>query len=576
VTRRRAAWAAAALLAAATVALYLVSRGKWSDPLIDSGREWIVPDGLSRGELLYKDVVYWFGPFTPYFQAAFFRVFGSGFATLVLAGAVSAAATLAVLFVVLRRVTDRGSAALWTALAIPALIFMPNAGGALLGMGYRIWHAAAFALGAVALAARPRRGREIWPSAAAGVCAGLAGLCRTEWGLAAIVATALASIVRSRLRKGGVFDAVIAALAFVGTFGIGLGAFVWSAGADAVLRDGPVLLAGLPPETRESLAILSGGLDWRGGLAELAYSAACGTGLVALALLASRPCGIDRRRWLAVLLGSVAVLAAAAALGGAGDAVSFSAAPLVSAAALLVALRRARGSRAAALAACGLLGLVLSYRRPFHIGDAPYVAPPLLFALVAAAGLTQLAVVLLRGREARRRASRIVRWGLAGIVAAAFVGRLWRYGSIDDVPVAGTSGMLSTRPELAAEVEGLAADLRAKTSGEDVLVVFPEGEILNFLSGRRNPVRHRLYLPGYVTSRNEAEILSELQRAAPAAVVFWRRPVSEYRRALFGEDYGVRIREWVEANYDPSPSTGPDRGHARFRLFLRRNPRPMR
>ncbi|MFY9551347.1 MAG: hypothetical protein WAU32_09380, partial [Thermoanaerobaculia bacterium] len=146
-TLRRAA--AAVALAGATVALFFVSRGKWSDPLIDSGREWIVPDALSRGEMLYRDVVYWFGPLTPYFQAAFFRIFGSSFATLVLVGALTALLTLIALCAVLRLVTDRRSAALWTALAIPALVFMPNAGGALLGMGYRIWQAAAFALASV-------------------------------------------------------------------------------------------------------------------------------------------------------------------------------------------------------------------------------------------------------------------------------------------------------------------------------------------------------------------------------------------------------------------------------------------
>src|SRR5207249_10307282 len=68
------------LLVAPTILLFLVSRGKWSDAIIDSGREWIVPDALARGDLLYRDVVYWFGPFTPYFHAAFFALFGSSFA----------------------------------------------------------------------------------------------------------------------------------------------------------------------------------------------------------------------------------------------------------------------------------------------------------------------------------------------------------------------------------------------------------------------------------------------------------------------------------------------------------------
>ena len=139
-----------------------------------------MPDSLARGELLYRDVVYWFGPFTPYLHALFFRIFGSSFRTLVLAGVATSAALLAALFVALRRVTGRSEAVLGTILAIPLLLFMPSAGGAILGMGYRMWHAAAFTLLAVALAVRPFRS---WTRAAGigGLCA-LAGLCRTEWG----------------------------------------------------------------------------------------------------------------------------------------------------------------------------------------------------------------------------------------------------------------------------------------------------------------------------------------------------------------------------------------------------------
>jgi hypothetical protein len=56
--RRAPPFGAFALLLAGSIGLFLLSRGKWSDPLIDSGREWIVPDALARGDLLYRDVVY--------------------------------------------------------------------------------------------------------------------------------------------------------------------------------------------------------------------------------------------------------------------------------------------------------------------------------------------------------------------------------------------------------------------------------------------------------------------------------------------------------------------------------------
>ncbi len=116
------------LFAALTGVLWIVSRGKWSDALIDSGREWIVPDALAKGALLYRDVVYWFGPLTPYLQAGVFRLAGSGFPALVLAGAATTAACLFLLAAASRRVTGRREALLWAALAVPALFFMPNAG----------------------------------------------------------------------------------------------------------------------------------------------------------------------------------------------------------------------------------------------------------------------------------------------------------------------------------------------------------------------------------------------------------------------------------------------------------------
>ncbi len=489
-----------------------------------------------------------------------------------IAGAVAAAGVLAAFHAVIRRVAGRRDAFLWTALAIPALVFMPNAGGALLGMGYRIWHAAGFALAAVALASSGGwRRRAPW-MLAAGACAGLAGLCRTEWGLAAAAGAMLASLWRPRRRAAGVRDALLVGAGGAATFAAGLGYFVWRAGAAAVLGDGHVLLTGLPPETRHFLVAFSGVRDWKSGALELVYSAAMWTGLFLLVAWFARPA--RRSRALpAALAVALALLALTAVLGGAGGAVLFSAAPLVCAAGAGVGLRRRRGSPAAALAACGLMGALLSYRRLFHIGDSAYVGPPLLFAFVCAAGLLHVAVAAGGAAGARERLGAAFRWTIAVLVVAAFAGRAWYYASIEAVPVPGTSGMLSASAETAREIEGLARSVREGTREGDGLVVFPEGEVLNFLAGRSNPIRHQLYLPGYLSAANEPAVLAELARARPAAIVLWRRPVSEYDRGLFGEDYGRSIREWIEENYrlEPFRAAGaPRRQTPRFLVGFRR------
>jgi hypothetical protein len=572
VRARRPAIAGAGLVlfAAATVSLFFVSRGKWSDAIIDSGREWIVPDALARGELLYRDVVYWFGPFTPYFHALFFRAFGSSFVTLVAAGAVASAGVLAALFWVLRRCAGRIEAWEWTTLAVPVLVFMPNAGGGLLGMGYRIWHAAGFALAAVALAAH-RRERPRLGAFLAGCLAGVSGLCRTEWGLAACAAVLLAVALGSRRRIPFGRAALAAVAGWATVFGGGLVLFLLLAGPQAVIREGHVLLTGLPPETRDFLLRYSGVFDWRRGLAQMAYSGAMWLGAAtAVELLALGARDRNTRRPRLVRLGALlGVLALAAALGGGSGPVLLSAAPLVCAAALVIGLRRAPRPRGARLAAVGLLGLLLSYRRPFHIGDAAYVAPPLLFAFACAGALLSLAVARQRNALSRKRLRLSFAAASALLVTAAFAGRFAQYAADGRVAIGGTRHMLSALPDEAARLEAVAAEVERRTAAGDGLVCFPEGEVLNFLSGRRNTLRHKLYIPGYLTQENEPEILADLRRHPPGAVVIWNRPMGEYGRSFFGLGAGREVLSWLEGNYRMEVSGIDPRRSSRVLLGIR-------
>ncbi len=547
--------AGAAVLALASAGLFLISRGKWSDAVIDSGREWIVPDALARGELLYRDVVYWFGPFTPYFHAAFFKLFGSSFSTLVLAGVAGSIGVLAALHFALRSVTEKREAALWTTLAIPALIFMPNAGGPILGMGYRIWHAAAFSLVAVALAARAGKDRRpaLHAAAVGGLCA-LAGLCRTEWGLVAAAAAFASFLLRERSFSARLRGLTAAGGAFLAVFGGVLAVFLGAAGTKAVLEDGHVLLGGLPPETWTFLVEFSGVRDWPNGVLELLYSA--GTWAGALLLLQILAIGRSDRprvlRKLPLLANVFLLLVFCAALGGAGGAVLFSAAPLVCAAAAALAPWRPTPS-APGLLGFGLAGALLSYRRPFHIGDAAYVGPPLLFALVCAAGLVQRLLDREESAQTRERLRTYSSIAVLLLIVFAFAGRALMYRDDDRIPVPGTGGMLSARPELAARFESLARAVRRESGSGQTLAVFPEGEILNYLTGRPNPIRHKLYIPGYLTKRNEPEVLDELRRSPPRVIVVLYRPTPEYGPAMFGVSYGSRIRRWIEEAYDVRP-----------------------
>jgi hypothetical protein len=554
-------------MAVATAWLFLLSRGKWADPIIDTGNEWLWPDALARGELLYRDVVYWFGPLTPYFHAAVFALLGSSFASLTAAGVVGSSAALAALFASLRLVTARLEAALWTALSVPLLVFMPFAGGSLLGMGFRMWHAATLTLVAFRIAFAP--GRDRWRPWVAGACVGMAGLCRADWGAMALVGLAAGLLRRGPDDRSAWRGVVAAAGASAAVFFGVMSPFVAAAGPERFFTESFVFLAGLPAETRRSALAWTGFRQWPRGVWSWVYSTAvwlAAYGLLELVALRRDGPRPDARR-LAQLSGILAILAVGAVVGLSAGSILFAWVPVACAAAVVVGARR--GRRGAALVAYGAVGLLGCARRAFDLRDFGYVAPPTLFALICVAGLIRLAM---RRRPlpagARGRLSRSVRLAVGVLVAALFFLRARQYAADRRVPIPGTGGFLTAPPGLAAALDAAASAVRSRTAAGTSLVVFPDGAVLNFLADRSNPLRHKLYVAGFLRSSNEDQILAELERRPPAAVVVLDRPDGQEPARIFGVDYGPRVRRWLEERYDLKPIPGTRAEPAGFPLLL--------
>jgi hypothetical protein len=338
------------------------------------------------------------------------------------------------------------------------------------------------------------------------------------------------------------------------------------AGKEAVLQDGNILLTGVSPETRRFLVAFSHLREWPRGLAELAYSAAVWSAAILLCLWIALPRLRKERGWMAAIAVTAGVAAVAAFAGGAHGAVLFSAAPLVCLLGLGAGILRRGRPGAAALGGFGLVGLLAAHRRPFHIGDTPYVAPQLLFTFACVAGLLHLLVVSTKISGDRRRLARVGAAALSVLLVAAFAGRMQQYGAADRVWIPGTGRMLSASAATASEIAAMAEAVRAAKPPAATLVVFPEGQVLNFLAGKPNPVRQKLYIPGYLQVSNEPQLLEDLRRKRPGAIVVWPRSTEEYGPVEFGVDYGREVFTWIERNYEPSPVRS-SRGLAR--LYLR-------
>ena len=107
----------------------------------------------------------------------------------------------------------------------------------------------------------------------------------------------------------------------------------------------------------------------------------------------------------------------------------------------------------------------------------------------------------------------------------------------------------------------------------DAVAVLPEGTSLNFLSGRRNPLREEIILPGVLDEAAETRAIRQLRDADTRLILIANRPTPEFGAAVFGRDYNRHLMGWIEENYEPVAMFGPDKspglaiGHPTF--FIR-------
>src|SRR5215813_161789 len=93
---------------------------RWTQPLIDHGREMNLPARILAGERLYSDVQFLYGPFAPHFNALLYRVFGIHLSVLKASGAVSAILILLMIYRLARALMSEWESFLVTSLALVA------------------------------------------------------------------------------------------------------------------------------------------------------------------------------------------------------------------------------------------------------------------------------------------------------------------------------------------------------------------------------------------------------------------------------------------------------------------------
>ena len=201
--------------------LFAVSWQKWADLAIDSGREMNTPVRLLHGELIYSDVYYLYGPIAPYVNAALYRAFGTHLNTLYAAGTLASIAVLVLLFQLAEKVSGPRSATLTTWAVIVFCVFKRN-GNYVFPYTYSAVYGTLLGVGVLAAEVRYIHRHRPGALTLAGVLAGLALICKLEFGFAAtasLIALGLSEPSGSRVRvllRGLLPALVIPALVYAG------------------------------------------------------------------------------------------------------------------------------------------------------------------------------------------------------------------------------------------------------------------------------------------------------------------------------------------------------------------------
>lgn len=102
-----------ALLVLAFAILTFISWRRWTDPVVDFGRELYTAWQLAEGKTLYGEVEHLYGPLSACCNAALFRLLGSSYTVLAVANLTLLAGFTALLYRVWRELTDN-----WTAVCV--------------------------------------------------------------------------------------------------------------------------------------------------------------------------------------------------------------------------------------------------------------------------------------------------------------------------------------------------------------------------------------------------------------------------------------------------------------------------
>ena len=570
---------------------------KWPDPTIDFGRELYIPWRLAQGDILYRDVDDFYGPFSQYFNASIFRVFGPGLLTLVTTNLIVFAAICAVLYSLFR--TAWGLVAAQFSLFVFVSVFgfaqyvgIGNANYAA-PYAHETTHGMLVCLLLVWSLLRWWRNATWLNSAWCGLGLGLSAVLKPEIMLAAAVVTSVALVLRfrtgARVPRRNWVALGVSSLLPTAAFFVYFAFHVSPVAAFSSACHAWLTATTTSRYVAESIQLAFLGFDqpWNNALRQTTAS------LLALAFIAFSALGarlIDRSRSIALQVAGSILLAALlfwivwTSVDWAGIGRCFLGLILVYLAIKTGDLFRGKPPQATTEAdlaklLVAFLGAALMARMVLNgrIAQFGYYQAALAGIVIPAVVLTELPDYLGLRRFGRTLLAGCTMMSITtGVVILSFFSAgLFK---VKTQPIADGPDrffvMAPNEDPMGLVVSSL-LDALKNTPSNQTMLVLPEGLMLNYLARKPSPVSPFFFFSAATNGGREAELVRQLERKPPDWVVIISRDLSEYGIKRYGEaaGHGKEMLEWVRLNYELTYSIGADpfeSGQRAGRLYARK------
>jgi hypothetical protein len=546
----------------------------WPDPVVDFGRELYVPWQITQGKILYRDIAYFNGPLSPYFNAFIFELIGVSLRSLVIVNLILLATLTWMIWRLWKFIADEFTATVACVVLLCVFSFLKLSGignyNFVTPYSHELTHGVILSFAALMCVMRYLHGPRKRHLAFAGGILGLIFLTKAEVFAAAAPAICVAAALAiasmknmTRLKRAQTAVGFIVAFLLVMMLAI---LFLWmKLPFDQAVHGmlGSWNYAFDPRiNSMRFYRFTRGTLDPQDSIRIMFAEFACYFAIVSMGVaIAFLLRTAKRQAVMGAFFISVAIMAAIFLFANIAWEQAFRGITLVAIVITITLFGRLireqkLSSRriiqlAIAIFATGLTTKIALNLRTQHYGFA--LAMPGVLLTVAAL-LTWIPNQIQRraGNGNVFRAAALAMVGFFVFLHLYFYGRYFSQQSL---------AVASGGDQFFADARGAAVNEILKQIDhlprDATLAVVPEGVMVNYLARRENPSGFINLMPPEITMFGETRIANSFDQNPPDYVLLVRSDPSDYGYRSF-KDYGGEIDRWIQENYAPMQTATPE------------------